>query len=65
MSSHSGETLRQIAIEIVANLPDNPREARIVLDYVRKLVDHFLYPNEQQPKEGSVVSLRSTPPASA
>ena len=36
--------LRRHAIQIAAQLPDNPEDARRVLRYTRELVDRFLDP---------------------
>lgn len=34
--------LRRHAFEIVSQLPENPREARVVLEYVQKLMDMLI-----------------------
>lgn len=47
--------LRRHAFEIVSQLPENPREARIVLEYVKKLFDEWF---QDQPC-GRTPSLRA------
>lgn len=48
--------LRRHAIEIVAQLPTNAAEARVVLAYARELLDGFL---SQADSGGSTPSLRA------
>jgi hypothetical protein len=42
--------LRRLALQLACQLPDDPAEARAVLDYTRELIDNFL--DQSPPQEG-------------
>lgn len=49
--------LRRCALEIMGQLPENPREARLVLNYARDLLDGFLAPHDAP--TGTTANLRA------
>lgn len=48
MRNHGSSWQKRQAIQIAAQLPDNPRDALAVLEYAKEIVDKFLSPNGEQ-----------------
>ena len=48
---------RRHAVQIAAQLPDDPQDAIAVLDHAKSLVEKFLAP--RAPQDGSVVVFRA------
>ena len=59
MRNHGPSWLRRHAIQIAAQLPENPKDALAVLGYVQEIVDKFLSPQGEQSgrRAGSVLSF--------
>jgi hypothetical protein len=62
----SSDWRRRHAVQIVAQLPDDPEDAMRVLDFARELVRGFLSPprSDEQPGQ-TVVALREQRPPEA
>lgn len=51
------QSLRRLALHLVAQLPDDPHRARRVLDYARELVDKFLERPCESHQEAEIIRL--------
>ena len=52
--------LKRMALQIVGELPENPRDALMILDYAREVIENFLIaePREREPESGNIVPFK-------